>query len=57
MPIADMAAMLTSTSEKIRLALLPPSSSDTRLMPSADAARIRCPTARLPVNVTLSTSG
>ncbi len=56
-PMAPIATDETSMSSKIRFGLLPPSSSDTRTMPSAAACIIRVPTARDPVKVILSTPG
>ena len=57
MPIAVMPASGTFASGNTSAALLPPSSSDTRLSVPADASTIRRPTARLPVKLILSTSG
>ena len=51
------AAVPTSESAKTTAGLLPPSSRLTRLQPTAAAIMIFCPTARLPVNESLSTIG
>src|SRR5215467_9797165 len=56
-PMVSAAALGTSASANTSAGLLPPSSRLTRLNPAADAAMILRPTARLPVNESLSTIG
>ena len=56
-PIVTAAAVPTSESAKTTAGLLPPSSRLTRLQPTAAAIMIFCPTARLPVNDSLSSIG
>ena len=56
-PMVIAAAVDTSASANTSAGLLPPSSRLTRLNPSADAAMILRPTARLPVNDSLFTIG
>ncbi len=55
--MVSAAAEPTSASANTSAGLLPPSSRLTRLNPAADAAMILRPTARLPVNDSLSTIG
>ena len=56
--MATIAAPSTlAASSNTMLGLLPPSSRVTLVIRSAEAARIRWPTPRLPVKVTLSTPG
>ena len=54
MPIVTAAAVPTSASANTTAGLLPPSSRLTRLHPTAAAIMTFCPTARLPVNDSLS---
>ena len=56
-PIVTAAAVPTSASAKTTAGLLPPSSRLTRLQPRHAAIMIFWPTARLPVNDSLSTIG
>ena len=56
-PMVTAAALPTSASANTTAGLLPPSSRLTRLHPSAEAVMIFRPTARLPVNDSLSTIG
>ena len=55
--MAAVATVATSTSSNTMLGLLPPSSSETRTMPSAAACIMRLPTGRDPVKVILSMPG